>query len=262
MSRLRSDVERYKIQKALVNLFGETMKKIASILASLFVAFAASSANAGTTHKVPKGDRTFYITGQIDGAALTVANGVERASAASKAPIHIVINSPGGMVMVGFQITQAMDVARERGAKVVCTVGVLAASMAFQLLPHCDERYAMKKSLLLFHPARVVVREALTAEQALMVGHELLKIDRHAAQENDEMMGAPSKEWLQTHYRNETLWTAEDLVSETKKKWLTIVDEIETPEGIFNFETRTGPSNQRDTKSQELKSLPWIIVND
>jgi hypothetical protein len=120
----------------------------------------------------------------------------------------------------------------------------------------------MKKSLLLFHPARVVVRDALTAEQALTVGHELLKVDRKAAQENDQMMGAPSKEWLQTHYRNETLWTAEDLVSETKKKWLTIVDEIETPEGIFNLETRTGPSNEKDFKSQELKSLPWIIVND
>lgn len=139
------------------------MKKIASVLTSLFVAFTASLASAGTVHKVPKGDRTFYITGPIDGGALAVANGVERASAGGKGPIHIVINSPGGMVVVGFQITQAMDVARERGSKVVCTVGVLAASMAFQLLPHCDERYAMKKSLLLFHPARVVVRDALTA---------------------------------------------------------------------------------------------------
>lgn len=238
------------------------MKKAFFLLVSLL--FSVSSAvQAASRIKVPKGDRTFYVTGLIDGSALAIANNIERASASdSKEPIHIVINSPGGMVLIGFQIIQAMDVARERGTKIVCTVGVLAASMAFQLLPHCDERFAMKKSLLLFHPARVVVRDPLTSEQALMIGHELAKIDRKAMEENSEMMGVPSRAWIEAHNRNETMWTAEDLVSETKKKWLKVVDEIETPEGIFNLETQTGPSNKnKNEKAQDFKSLPWVIVN-
>jgi ATP-dependent protease ClpP protease subunit len=238
------------------------MKKIASFLMCIPLFLGASAATATTRHVVPKGERTFYITGQIDSSALPVANGIERVSAVSSDPIHLVINSPGGMVLVGFQIEQAMDVARSRGSKVVCTVGVMAASMAFQILSHCDERYAMKKTLLLFHPARVVVREPMTADQALMVGHELKKVDKKADKENIEMMGVKDPKWLEIHNRNETLWVAEDLVEETSKKWLKIVDEIETPEGIFNLETKTGSSSNFNEKSQELKKLPWIIVNN
>lgn len=237
------------------------MKKIVSFLMCALLVFGTTPLKAGTKYKVPKSDRTFYVTGPIDRGALAIANGIERASVAGKETIHLVINSPGGVVLVGFQITQAMDIARERGVKVVCVVGVLAASMAFQLLPHCDERYALKKSLLLFHPARVLVNGPLTATDALTVGHELQKLDRKADKENSQMMGVSKPEWLEKHNRNETLWTAEDLVAETAKSWLKIVDEIETPDGIFNLETKMGPS-EGNKRINGFENAPWVIVNE
>lgn len=88
------------------------------------------------------------------------------------------------------------------------------------------------------------------------------KWTKKADKENTEMMGVKDSKWLEIHNRNETLWVAEDLVEETPKKWLKIVDEIETPDGIFNLETKTGSSSNLNEKSQELRNLPWIIVND
>lgn len=233
------------------------MKRIFSILACLCLTFYSAFASA-KTYNVPNDNRTFYVTGVIDFNVIDIANGIERASAAKSAPIHLVINSPGGVVYAGKQVIQAMDIARQRGSKVVCTVGILAASMAFQMLSHCDERYALRNSLLLFHPARVFVRgEALTADQMKIIANDLKRIDARANKENIEMIGANLK-WYKLHNSAETLWTAEDLVSETNSNWLTIVDSIDTPHGVFNLRVRGGAGELR--RSINESTLPWIIV--
>lgn len=234
------------------------MKRIFSILMCLSLALSSTFAVAKTVYKVPNGNRTFYVTGVIDFGVVDIANGIERVSAAKSAPIHLVINSPGGIVDAGRLVIQAMDMARQRGSKVVCTVGILAASMAFQLLSHCDERYALKNSLLLFHPSRVFVRgEALTASQMKIIASELNKIDVKANKDNIEMMSA-NRKWYALHNANETLWNAEDLVNETNNDWLTIVDSIDAPYGIFNVRARSGAGELR--RSVKDSSLPWVIV--
>lgn len=241
-------------------------KLVASILVVAFTVISPVAQAKTTKYTVPKGERTLYVIGPVDGSMLQLANKIERLSAESNKDIHIMINSPGGAVVVGLQIIQAIDIARARGVKVVCAVGVLAASMAFQLLPHCSERYAMKRSLLLFHPARAMVRGGITGEQALMIGKELARIDGRAAAENEAMMGSLERGWMARHFRNETLWEAKDLVSETKNNWLTIVDILDTPNGAFNL---TGEDDAREQLKRARKGSfmfdstanPWIIVN-
>lgn len=243
------------------------MKKLMSLTLTIGAMLFAFASNATTKHVVPNGKRTFYVTGVVDGNVLTTAHKIERLSLESQDPIHLVINSPGGMVFAGFQLTQSMDVARSRGTKIICSVGVLAASMAFQLLPHCDERYAMKNTLLLFHPARVYMRGGLTAEEAASIAESCKKIDQQGLDEVSEMLGGPKKSWLSRHHRAETLWTAQDLVKETNQDWLTLVDDIIVPGGIFNMQNQGSDARSDIIKSKmelierELEKSSFVIVN-
>lgn len=236
------------------------MKKIWKFFIIALLAVAAPNTLASSRYVVPKGKRTLYVTGPMDGSVLRTAYLVERLSAASTDDINIVINSPGGMVFAGWQLTQAMDVARERGAKVVCSVGVLAASMAFQLLPHCDERYAMKNTLLLFHPSRVFVRGELRADEAEYVAESLRKIDKAGLIEISEMLGSPNKKWLEKHHNAETLWRAEDLIAETNSSWLTLVDDLVVPGGAFDL-SGNGASDKEQVIKLELRNFRYVIVN-
>lgn len=236
------------------------MKRLFSALIVLAMSLTAPNTLALSKLTIPAGKRTLYVTGPIDGSVLSTASTLERLSVSSDEDIHIVINSPGGVVYAGYQLVQAMDIARQRGVKVVCTVGVMAASMAFQLLPHCSERYAMKNTLLLFHPSRVYVRGPLTADEAKMVAESLDKIDTAGLKETEEMIAPPSKAWLKRHHDAETLWRAEDLVAETNNDWITIVDDISAPGGIFNIGF-SGREEKDKAIKKELDESRWIIVN-
>ena len=91
--------------------------------------------------------------------------------------IHIVLNSPGGGIYVGLQFINAIEAAKSKGVKVKCYVSGIAASMAFQILTHCNERYALRYSLLLWHPPRVagfITLTTLIAPQS-MRGINLLR---------------------------------------------------------------------------------------
>ena len=76
-------------------------------------------------------------------------------TAKSKKPIYLYLDSPGGSVTAGLFFIHNMEKAQAQGVKFVCVVDELAASMAFQFLAHCDERYAHKTSAMLWHPVRV-----------------------------------------------------------------------------------------------------------
>jgi len=174
------------------------MKYLLSVI-SFIVALATSSAIAGSSYTVENNDRIAYVVGPIGESSIAIAHQIERASAKSREPIHVIINSPGGMILAGYQIIQAMNIARNRGSEVVCVVATMAASMAFQLLPHCDRRYALKKSLLLFHPAHVSLQGSINADEALSIAEDLRRMDRAANYEIKSMMGVPSDEWFDFH---------------------------------------------------------------
>ena len=124
----------------------------------------------------------------------------------------------------------------------------------------------MKHSLLLFHPARALLRTGVTAEQAALIGEELGRVDARALADDDAMMGAPSQEWLLKHFKNETMWEAQDLQAQTKKSWLHIVDVIDAPGGVLNLIGDGGSSDQiRKAESSgdqpSYGDKPWVIVN-
>lgn len=146
------------------------------------------------------------------------------ASSGDTADIYLMINSPGGGVFAGMQFINAMEAAKAAGIKFKCYVPGMAASMAFQFLVHCNERYAFRYSMLLWHPVRVSGMQLLTPSSAAYLAWSL--------QELEERMLGPLKAALDLdddefflHYANETMWTAEGL-TKISDDFISIVDEM------------------------------------
>lgn len=213
------------------------------LLTLFLLSFSLSCSASAKSVQVPA-ERAIHVVGPILFDAILNAHKVERMSAESSDDIHILINSPGGMVQTGLQLVKAMDIARSRGVTVKCYVGFLAASMAFQLLPHCSNRYALAHSLLLFHPARADVK-GLTEEIALDVHLGLKSTNSFILEELRTLFNNPAEEWLLFHFKAETMWDATELVNQTGD-WLEIVDDIQTESGIFSIEPNmNGPGNSK-----------------
>lgn len=97
-----------------------------------------------------KSDRVVNIVGTVgyEVNESTVNNIFEKGK--SKDPLVLLINSPGGSVMLGNQILSAMEAAKGP----VYTVCLdLCASMAAIIHQHGDKRYALDRSTLMFHNA-------------------------------------------------------------------------------------------------------------
>ena len=176
--------------------------------------------------------RLIEIIDVVDGSVIDLAQQLHDLAANSNDGIDILINSPGGAIVPGYMFTDAMDAARNKGITIRCAVGVLAASMAFNMLAHCDERYALKHAALLFHPPRINARGPMTASDLDQASADLKRIIRHTTKELVTMVGMPYKKFLM-HFRQETLWTAEQLTKESRKPWLTIVADIQGSKKVF-----------------------------
>lgn len=122
--------------------------------------------------------RTVSVVGEIGGEALETADKIVALSKDTSKPIQLFINSPGGSVPAGMQIMAAMDLAKVRGATIQCFVSALAASMAFHILGACDERYGLRTSLFLWHPASVVgIADGLNYKQANSIAVQLKMLE-------------------------------------------------------------------------------------
>lgn len=127
--------------------------------------------------------------------------------------IQLVINSPGGSVTTGMIFLSFMDAARANGTKVTCFVPGIAASMAFQILLHCDERHTLNGAFLLWHRARVHLGGGLmaqpvpmTAPMARQLANELQDLDNAIFSEVSKYLGNEvSNSELVRHFEAETL---------------------------------------------------------
>lgn len=63
----------------------------------------------------------------------------------------VIIDSSGGMSVLGEQMIRAIEEERKAGTRVVCAVFNNAHSMAFNLLTHCDIRLATRGSTMIVH---------------------------------------------------------------------------------------------------------------
>ena len=129
---------------------------------------------------------------------------------------------------MGYQIVGAMTRAQARGVKLTCAVTGMAASMAFQILTHCDYRYALPSSLLLWHPVRVIVGgffgTPITPALAYSLYTDLKVIEDLMLPQIERSLGMKRSTMLH-HYHAETLWHAASL-EKVAPNFLMVVEDI------------------------------------
>jgi ATP-dependent protease ClpP protease subunit len=177
------------------------------VLSVIAVMLLLTQAVGSATREVPDFSDGIVVAGVFNGSMLDVANKINEASLKPEPTIKLIINSPGGSVMMGYAVVSAMELAKARGKKVECVVTFLAASMGFHTFGHCDVRYALDKSLLLYHEAAISGGERMTerdlkreAEQMHIITEEL---DNYLVR----VLGI-SRELYTHHNEAQTFWTA------------------------------------------------------
>jgi len=156
--------------------------------------------------------RTIVLGGVIGGRTLApMLEALDQLGKKKDEPIDIIISSPGGSVIVGSIIVDRMEQLKNEGVVFRCVVRDLAASMAFQLLLHCSERYSAPGAFLLWHPVRVFASGPVTEKDAESLRVQLRQADDVVLADLKKEL--PMKEsLLMWHFHNETLHQAFNLV--------------------------------------------------
>lgn len=137
----------------------------------------------------------------------------------------VVINSPGGSVSEGDEIVQMLEQEKAaNGNKIVCVVDGIAMSMGFNILSHCDVRYATERSLLLFHPQFVIeLSGQLNPVNLRKIADELELRDRPYKEANMKALHMGEKEY-DINANKETVWHASTLLKRGFLKELVKID--------------------------------------
>jgi ATP-dependent protease ClpP protease subunit len=208
------------------------VNKLVLTAAAVFLFTGVPSFGKSFEFKDPK--RTVEVIDVVDGSMLvSVAQKIHTLTRESADPIYLMINSPGGAVLVGTSILDAMKMAQKKGIVIKCAVGTLAASMAFIILAQCDERYVLHDTKLLFHPVSTGGGGRL---QELLISMEQTQETEFGIMKFlQETMGL---EWrkFHMHYFAETMWSGNGLDKHTKGKFLRVVDSIEGTDKVFVIE--------------------------
>ncbi len=125
-------------------------------------------------------------------------------------PINILLDSPGGSVSDGSLFINEIRGLSARGIKIRCYAVGMAASMAFQILANCDERYTLDRAMLLWHRVSVSGVQSLNGPTARMIARDLTALDNMILRELDATMGV-SKKTVRYHFNVETLHMGENL---------------------------------------------------
>lgn len=152
--------------------------------------------------------RTVVIQGAIGrGNVLQlIAPMLKMVSDNPRKPIDMIISSPGGEMLTGFMFLNGMEQVKAEGGRIRCYVPTMAASMAFQILLHCDERYTLDKSFLLWHGVRVSGLGVVTEETAADLTHDLHVDNETIVKELLGTLGKyMSEKDIMYHFHKETL---------------------------------------------------------
>jgi ATP-dependent protease ClpP protease subunit len=175
---------------------------------TLLIALFTTAASAKEVILVP--ERTIVLGGVISDSIVRPM--IETMTALSKTgkEVNIIISSPGGSVIAGNRLVDRMVQIKNDGVKFRCFVRDLAASMAFQFLLFCDERYATPHAFLLWHPVRIFAQGVITAQNASNLATQLGQADEVALHDLRAHMSMPEAD-LVMHFYNETLHQALNL---------------------------------------------------
>jgi len=181
--------------------------KFLILLASLFLSTFARAKTE--VELVP--ERTIVLNGVIsDNIAGPMLNAMDALAKTGK-DIDIIISSPGGSVIAGSFLVDKMVQLKSEGVHFRCFVRGLAASMAFQLLLFCDERYSTPHSFLLWHPVRIFAQGVVTAQLASNLATQLQQADEVALHDLRAHLSMSEADILM-HFYNETLHQAHNLL--------------------------------------------------
>ena len=182
------------------------MKFLVLVVSFLFSSLAAAKSEIELTP-----DRTIVLNGTISNSIIGPMMGAMDKLAKTGKDIDIVISSPGGSVIAGSLIIDKMVQLKEDGVQFRCFVRGLAASMAFQLLLFCDERYSTPHSFLLWHPVRIFAQGVVTAQLASNLSVQLQQADEVALHDLRAHLPMGEADILM-HFYNETLHQAHNLL--------------------------------------------------
>ncbi len=208
--------------------------------------------------------RMIPIVGPIGGD--TVLRGAAKLQQLLKegtAPVYLYLNSPGGSVQAGYYFINAMEKAQGLGVKFICVVDDMAASMAFQFLAHCDTRYSMKSSMLLWHPVRVgLFMATLTPAQAQTLANDLSYIESVMVPKLKSVLRISDADFTR-HYNEETLHYGIELYK-LSPSFLTIVDTISNLVEVRELAVKSAvpdappPADNRLTDSTRPYDITYI----
>lgn len=221
--------------------FGDLIALAVLLCVLLFTCHSGQQAHAASISL--NKERAVAIEGPIGGGNILhlAPKMLSLAGDGTGEPIDLVISSPGGKIVTGFLFINLMESIKARGTVIRCFVPTIAASMAFQILIHCDERYALSKSFLLWHRVRVVGGSApITAPLAALLAQDLERADRIILNEVLESMDDVSPDTLLGHFNNETLHFASDLAV-LSPKFLTVLEAVPDLLEFLVTTPRTGP---------------------
>lgn len=156
--------------------------------------------------------RLVKIEGEVNAGIMDQAEQLTKLATVSKDPVYVLINSAGGGVYEGLQFVDAIKAVQARGVVVKCFVPNIAMSMAFVIYTQCNERYAMKYSLLLFHPMRATLMGAYRADELGDLSSSLRMLEEPLVAEMIARTRIPRAEFMR-NYQAETIWTAEMLLA-------------------------------------------------
>ncbi len=153
-------------------------------------------------------NRFLYLEGPISGGTIAPLHKELAAilRADGRAPVTLVINSPGGSVIAGMSFVNLMVAVRERDIDINCYVLDVAASMAFQVLTQCTHRYALPTSFLLWHGVRTQTQAPITAASALSLAEDLRRLDDVIRMQLEGSLDMAAED-IRYHFERETLWS-------------------------------------------------------
>jgi len=199
-----------------------SMKKFIALLCFLFASMAPAKSKDKIS-LVP--ERTILISGAISGSMYQPTIETMGKLAATGKDIDVIISSPGGEVIAGSLLIDFMEQLKLGGVRFRCVVRDVAASMAFQILLHCNERYATPHSYLLWHPVRVFYQGPLTGEQASSLGVQLAIADEVALHDIRAYMTMPEQDLI-WHFQHETLHQAFTLIHSSPGFFTAVTNDI------------------------------------
>lgn len=100
---------------------------------------------ASSKNTIVLSDNTIVLRGEVDGNS--VSKTIASLMTAQGDTVNLFLSSPGGSVVDGAQLVQAI---RSVNKKVVCVTD-FSASMSFVILQACDERVVLESSILMQH---------------------------------------------------------------------------------------------------------------